>query len=849
MKGSEAKLVSYMQGSDKRFIIPVYQRNYDWRTENCKQLYEDLKTIIEKKRNSHFFGSIVSVYNDGAFNEYLIIDGQQRLTTVSLLMLAMYNLMKSGLVIPEQSNLADYIFETYLIDKWKEGETRIKLKPVKNDSKAYGSLFGKETNYVQESNLTANYNYFCSMILKKEISIDDLYTAITRLEIINITLNNEDNPQLIFESLNSTGVALSEGDKIRNFILMGLPAKLQAEYYEEYWNKIEINTRYDVSSFIRDYLTIKQQAIPAFSKVYITFKAYVYENSLETQPLLEELLAYSERYSILLNAKTKDKQLNACIYRLNRLETSVTRPFFMEVLRLHDQEPQLISLQDLVEIFIITEIYLFRRSICSVPTNALNKIFMTLNREIFRYEGSYENYLEKFKFALISKVDQSRFPQDEEFIENFSTRAIYQMNAKSKIYILERFENYDTKEDKEIYKHCDDGDYSIEHIMPQHISDPWVKELGPNYEEIHNIWVDRIANLTLTGYNSNYSNYAFSEKRDMKHGFKESGLRLNQWISQQEKWTLDQLEERNEKLMQRALNIWSTPTTTYQPPEKQMDFYSLADDVDLSGRELGKYSYKKFEQPVTSWVEMLEHVVKMLHAEDKTVLSRLAHIHDTDNELDSFVTDNTENSRGTIEIEPGIYLIRNTSTTTKMNMLRKLFKAFDANPEDLIFYLRDSTPVREDNPSQNHIKNYWAYALDMIHNTHGQEGAFKNVNSTYGNWIKGAIGGISGFSITLSISHGKADVSIEMSRSDKQFNKAAYKHLEKMKADIEDELGVKLLWYPLENKIASFVSYHLDNVDYDNENDWQRMAEFHTEWSQKFYNTFVPRLREWAKKQ
>jgi uncharacterized protein with ParB-like and HNH nuclease domain len=244
MKGSETKLVSFMQGADKRFIIPVYQRNYDWRRENCIQLFNDLVKTIKQDRKSHFFGSIVSVHNDGSFNEFLIIDGQQRLTTVSLLMLAMYNLMKEGAVTPSQTNLADKIYKTYLIDEWTEGETRIKLKPVKNDNKAYSMLISSG-DPVLESTITINYEYFYNRIQKEELTIDELYTALTRLEIINITLNEDDNPQLIFESLNSTGLALSEGDKIRNYILMGLPAKLQNQYYEKYWNKIEESTGYD----------------------------------------------------------------------------------------------------------------------------------------------------------------------------------------------------------------------------------------------------------------------------------------------------------------------------------------------------------------------------------------------------------------------------------------------------------------------------------------------------------------------------------------------------------------------------------------------------------------------------
>lgn len=259
MKGSETILIAFMQGSDKRFVIPVYQRNYDWKTENCKQLFDDLKKVIKMQRKSHFFGSIVSVYNpDGENMEFQIIDGQQRLTTISLLLLAMYNLMKNGIMVPEQSNLADKIFRTYLIDEWQDDDTRIKLKPVKNDQTAFGKLFDVESEHIKDSNVTINYRYFYDRIQRQELTMDELFEAIRRLEIINITLNQDDNPQLIFESLNSTGVALSEGDKIRNFILMGLPTKQQNHFYEKYWNKIEVCTGYEVSAFIRDYLSVKQ---------------------------------------------------------------------------------------------------------------------------------------------------------------------------------------------------------------------------------------------------------------------------------------------------------------------------------------------------------------------------------------------------------------------------------------------------------------------------------------------------------------------------------------------------------------------------------------------------------------
>ena len=772
MKGSEAKLVSYMQGSDKRFIIPVYQRNYDWRIENCKQLYDDLIAIVRKERSSHFFGSLVSVHSDGEFNEYLIIDGQQRLTTISLLMLAMYNLMKAGIVTPLQSNLADKIYKTYLIDEWQEEDTRIKLKPVKNDSAAFGLLFKDADEYIQGSNLTVNYNYFYSRIQKEEISIDELYSAITKLEIINITLNKDDNPQLIFESLNSTGLALSEGDKIRNFILMGLPTKEQNEYYEKYWNKIEVCTNYDVSMFMRDYLSVKQQAIPSMNRVYVTFKAYVEENKLETELLLKDLLDYAKWYEILLKGKTADKKLNACIYRLNRLETTITRPFFLEVLRMMSKGSPVLSMQDAREIFLLTENYLFRRNICDLPTNALNKIFLMLHREIIRYDGTEADYLEKYKYALLSKQERGRFPNDDEFAESMGSRQIYLMNIKNKAYILERFENYGIDEDKDIYRHLDEGTYSIEHIMPQHLTPQWVSALGDDYEDIHETWLHRLANLTLTAYNSKYSNNTFTDKRDMEKGFRQSGLRLNAWIANQEKLTLDELEKRCGMLVSRSLNIWPMPVSSYQPAEKQLDSYTLEDDVDLSGREIVRFGYRNTEQPVDSWITMMAQVLKILHAEDKSVLARLAHTDNPDDELNDYISDNPSDLRGALEIDQNIYLERNTSTSTKLSVLKKFFKAYEQNPGELIFYLKDQNKDQDEEEAGTRYeirRRYWAYALEFIKAAHGPEGSFRNVTTSKQYWISGAIG-ISAFSIICEAKMNKAAVELVLGKSNRDLN-------------------------------------------------------------------------------
>ena len=322
------------------------------------------------------------------------------------------------------------------------------------------------------------------------------------------------------------------------------------------------------------------------------------------------------------------------------------------------------------------------------------------------------------------------------------------MNSKNKMYLLERFENYGTKETKDIYKHLDNGDYSIEHIMPQHLTSAWVKNLGEDYEMIHETWLHRIANLTLTAYNSKYSNSTFLEKRDMEHGFSDSGIRMNQQIAKKDSWGEVELEERNSYMLKKALEIWNFPITTFKPLEKQMDSCTLEDDISLNGRQIIKFSYKNMEQPVTSWIDMYERILKILHAEDKTVLSKLAYQSAEVVELAQYVSHKKEDLRAYVQIDTEIFVEKHTSTWTKVSILRRLFKLYNAEQIDLVFYLRDENEIKEEiqEESRDELRRrYWAYALEYIHKEHGDK-SFSNVNTSKQNWISGFFG-VSGFSI------------------------------------------------------------------------------------------------------
>jgi uncharacterized protein with ParB-like and HNH nuclease domain len=740
--------------------------------------------------------------------------------------------------------LDDQINDRFLISPWAKEDDKIKLRPVKSDREALAKLFGEEEDYDPASNLTLNYRFFCDQILKEEVSVDDLYAAIGKLEIISITLDQHDNAQLIFESLNSTGLALTEGDKIRNYILMGQPPKDQNKLYDTYWTTIERCTGNDVSGFVRDYLSVKQQVTPTISNVYRTFKEYAEKAQLPIEALLEDLRRYARFFEKLLTCKSglKEKKLDDCLYRMARLEIVVTRPFLMEVLRLN-QDGKL-TVDDVLQIFLITENYLFRRNICEVPTNALNKIFLNLNREILRYDNTADNYVQKFIYALLSKKESGRFPDDEEFTTALAAKQVYQMRGKYKAYLFERFENFGTIETKDVYTHLDNNVYTIEHIMPQHLTPAWTEALGANAAEIHATWLHRLANLTLTGYNPNLSNKTFAEKRDSEEGgYKASGLKMNQKISNKESWGLPELEERNDEMITLAKKIWAYPQTAFVPAEKEFDSCTLDDEnAELTGRDIAKYSYQNVEQPVTSWADMFEHVVKFLHQKDKSVLSGLAYS-SSSTDLANYVSSTEEGLRSALKIDDHIFMERNTSTALKMSILRRLFALYDADPMDLVFYLKDTESEKVAEASRFEIrKRYWAYALPIIQKQHAHRGTFSNCNPVTSNTESGFFG-ISGFCISCIANYDSARIDFYMGKSDAAQNKAAFDLLRSHKDEIEEELGISLVWERADEYKASWLCYHLRDVSITNEADWPRMAKFHAEWSDKICNAVLPYLQ------
>lgn len=679
MRGEAQPFLKFLHGADKRFIIPVYQRNYSWQTQQCAQLFNDLKRLINEPEKKHFFGSVVSSkMENGRKEDYFIIDGQQRLTTLSILLVAIVNLMRDGLSESTNPQLQDRIRDEHLVDKYNPDHRKMRLKPIQDDCDAFDALFESEDEFIQSSNVTANYLFFKEKILQENIGLDDLYDAIGRLEIIDIFLDKDDNPQLIFESLNSTGLALEEGDKIRNYILMSLPPMVQEEFYKKYWHKIEKNTEVDnkfyVSDFIRSYLTLKLSRTIVIRNLYFDFKDY--SESFDREELLQDLLHYAEIYQEILNPSKKLGDLQENLIRLDQLDLTVIHPYLLSVLDYWKKGK--ISILEAKEILFVIESYLFRRLIVGYPSNTLNKIFATLARDVEKRMDAKTSYADIFKHILLIKEQSAKFPTDEEFTENLTTRDIYAFNSRNKHYLFSRFENENSKEQINVIERIKNGDYTIEHIMPQTLSSEWKKALGANYQDIHKKWIHTLANLTLTGYNSKYSNLPFSEKLSMKNGFKDSSLRLNKLVSECERWGERELELRQASLVNKSLELWKYPHSTYVIPQNEVLSYTLADEIDFTNKAISSYEFLGKEVLVSSWKDMFKDIVSQLSKDYPAIINRLA-------ENGEGAISNGEKLTTSHEEFEGRYLYCNTSTASKISALNYFFKNCDIDPEDLTF--------------------------------------------------------------------------------------------------------------------------------------------------------------------
>lgn len=696
MKGEDKKLLRFFEGADKRFIIPLYQRNYDWEIRHCEHLFSDLVKLHEENRKSHFFGSLVTGRANDYNDDYLVIDGQQRITTISLLLIAMVNAAKCGELRCEDSRKIDKIYKTYIVDEYQDNERKVRLKPIKNDMKSFDSLIYEEPErYVKDSNVTRNYEFFYQNLITCGLSLEDIFESIKKLVVIDIRLERGDDAQLIFESLNSTGLDLSEADKIRNYLLMSMSAEKQERCYISYWNKIEEYTCYNPTMFIRDYLTVYTKTISNIDNLYFEFKSFVERTGMTREQVMADMKEYARYYYMFSKYKSNTPKLNLKFRQLSTIGSTVGMTFYMVFLKYANDNN--FTPNQIFEVFDIIEGYWARRIMCGYPANALNKAFAVLHHDVLRFISEEvikglpaSPYVEVMKYVLLKRQGSGIYPTDAILSEEFKTRQVYRIPITYRYFLFERMENFDNIEGKweNVVPHMETGDYTIEHIMPQTLSAAWRQDLGNEVDRIHSQYLHTFANLTLTGYNSSYGNRPFSEKKygyeyKGKHiyGFDDSRFSLSNYLKTVDQWTEKELIERQKLLYNRFLNLWPMITTSFRPVEKDTERVVFDDDeTELTGRFITAFSYKGDRHKVVSWKEMLITLCRIIYYESPSSMRVLCN---TGYWL--YNSPDTENSRS--KFADGCYVYSSCSTKTKMSAIRHIFNKLNIRPVELEFEL------------------------------------------------------------------------------------------------------------------------------------------------------------------
>ena len=581
MKAQDLQFTQLLEGS-KQFIVPIFQRTYSWEHSHCEQLWDDIIRVGQNSElNSHFIGSAVYIPDQdtsAAISRWLVIDGQQRITTMMLLLLAFKRRLEAEEI--EDPVSPALIEDYYLKNRYGAGELGYKMLLTRTDKNTLIALLdGKDSGEGASHRIVENFQFFTDKMAKADLGV--VYQGVQKLMIVDVRLQQGiDNPQMIFESMNSTGKALTQADLIRNFVLMGLEHDLQTRLYNDYWRPMEIefgaeNYISEFDEFVRFFLVINARN-PKIRRqdVYDEFK--VYSRKHEVEDLLASLKEFASYYCCIALGSEKDKDLGTALHDIRELRADVCYPLLMEVYQ--DFRQDRLTKTEFVEVVRLIESYVFRRAICDIPTNSLRMTFATFNRNLRK-----DSYVESAKAVFLMLPSYRRFPADEEFIRQLQVRNLYKFSRRS--YWLRRFENSGRKERVQVQ------DYTIEHIMPQNedLSEEWRKGLGEDWVRIHEQYLHTLGNLTLTGYNSEYSDRPFPQKRDMDGGFAQSPLKLNEGLGSCEVWNEAAIKSRARKLAKVASAIWTAPRLPedvlqkYEPKTPETASYTLADHKYLHG--------------------------------------------------------------------------------------------------------------------------------------------------------------------------------------------------------------------------------------------------------------------------
>ena len=613
MKATETRLFKFLQKS-AQFIIPIYQRQYSWSFTQCEQLWNDIVNAGSSDLEAHFIGSVVYVerglYSHSDVPQLLVIDGQQRLTSTTLLIAALTREIQTridngnGLIVDGTN--AKKLKKYYLCNDAEDGELFYKLILTKADDQALRDIVDGKDIVDKESSLRVNQNFLMfESKLKNQTDkqLGQVYFGLQKLIIVDIALDRErDNPQLIFESLNSTGLDLSQADLIRNYVLMGLEPRQQNSLYNDHWFPMETDFgngehSWMFNQFMRDYLTVKTGKPPRISDVYEGFKKYTSSLDLSIAEIVADVHLHATFYISFVREQEQKSKLLEAFKDINAYKVDVAYPLILELY--HDYHFGILNADEFELCIRLIESYVFRRYVCDIPTNSLNKTFAGFSKALRK-----DKYVESFKAELLKLTSYRRYPSNEEFKRFLALKDMY--NIRSKSYWLRRLENHGRKERVIV------EDYTIEHVMPQNKNFPiqWQEELGENWQRVQETYLHTIGNLTLTGYNSELSDKSFISKRDMEGGFAQSPLKLNSSLASLDVWNETEIKHRTDSISNKMVDVWGYPDldseifAEYKTLEHHKSSYCLEDHPFIS-IGASKDLYQKFKTQVLSLDESI----------------------------------------------------------------------------------------------------------------------------------------------------------------------------------------------------------------------------------------------------
>ena len=673
MEARKIKLLEFIGNGKKTFNIPVYQRNYDWKEEQCRKLFEDIQNIVKSDYEiEHFLGTVVFVSSKSEmnFNEYVLIDGQQRITSIMLLLKVLHEKVTD-------ENDKEEIWEEYLINKRAPEENlRIRLKPVESDGMPYKKLI-EENDVSLTSNVCKNYRLFEKLIQESNYSAEEIYKALGKIELVYIQLEKgkkSENPQMIFESLNSTGLSLTQGDLIRNYLLMNHEYEKQKMLYKNFWLEIEKRiTNEKISDFVRDYLTMKNGSISNKDKVYDDFKKYIKQNNenMDEEGILEELKTYSEYYSWFLNGNSPNNKINEKLSEFRYLRNTTVYPLILSVFE-DTYSYKNINENELFDILNLLISYIFRRSVCGYTTNSLNKVFASIV-VLLKSKDIYKQ-IEK---GLMSKS----FPGDEEFRAEFMRCNFYKKGTEFCKYTLKLLETFENKEQTDM------ENITIEHIMPQTLNSEWRIELGSKFEQIHSEYINTIGNLTLTGYNPELSNKNFELK---KRYYEESNIKMSREIANYDKWKDTEIKDRAEQLFEKAKRIWKLPQGYDNKNIDNLEYgknYLLGSNINITGKKPSKLIISGKEYSIKSWKELIEKLCLELYELEPRILRELIYNPSFKGKEKDIVTQNKEKLRAPVKIDEDLYIESNLNSNAILNYANMIATEYELE-EEIFFVLR-----------------------------------------------------------------------------------------------------------------------------------------------------------------